>query len=336
MFRSTRLKLTAWYLLIIMLISVIFSAVLYFNVERELTRFEEFQKISEQRVTADFGNFPLPRIGVAVDQQLIKEAKGRLLTNLAIFNILILIGAGAAGYFLAGRTLRPIRRMLDDQARFIGDASHELKTPLTALRSEIEIYLRGKKRTLKEANIILKSNLEEVERLQKLSEGLMELTSYGRMSDNLEFTETSLHEVLSEAIRNVVPLAKGKHINLVNKAVEIDLLADSKTLIGLFTILLDNAIKYSKKNSKVTILSEIQERLGVIQIKDQGVGIELSEQAKIFDRFYRVDKSRTKSSTTGYGLGLSIAKEMVSLHKGRISVKSSKRGSVFTVEIPLS
>ena len=317
MYRSTRFKLTAWYLFIIMVVSFVFSSAIYFNVDSELARFEESQK-------------------VVLEQQLVNEAKSRLIVNLAYLNLAILICAGAAGYFLAGRTLRPIKRMIDDQTMFIGDASHELKTPLTALRSEIEIYLRSKKHTIKESDEILKSNLEEVERLQRLAEGLMELTSYGKMNGRLTFQETSLKEVLKSALKNITSLSKEKNITIVNRAREIALLADSQTLTGLFTILLDNAIKYSPRNTKITLTSDVQERMGVIHVRDQGIGIPQKEVDKVFNRFYRVDKSRSTSAASGYGLGLSIAKEIVTLHKGTISVKSSKRGSIFSVEIPLS
>ncbi len=317
MYRTTRLKLTAWYLFIIMVISIGISFLIYFNIDIELSRIEESQK-------------------VLLDQPLILEAKGRLINSLMYLNIGILLCASASGYFLAGRTLRPIKRMIDDQAMFIGDASHELKTPLTALRSEIEIYLRSRKHTVKESDSILKSNLEEVDRLQKLAEGLMELTSYGKMNGRLDFVETSLKEILSTSTRNILSLAKEKNITIVNRSREIALHADSQTLTGLFTILLDNAVKYSPRGTKITLTSDVQERMGVVHVRDQGIGIPASEIDKIFNRFYRVDKSRSNSKASGYGLGLSMAKEIVKLHKGEITVTSNKKGSVFSVEIPLS
>lgn len=335
MFHSTRLKLTAWYLLIIMFISIVFSVVVYVDVNRELVRFEHFQAIRQERMKEDFGELKLPPISLAVDEQLIREARARLIANLIILNVCIIGGSGVAGYFLAGRTLNPIKKMLDDQSRFVGDASHELKTPLTSLRSEIEVYLRSKKNTLKDANQILKSNLEEVIRLQSLTDSLMELTSFENTGLKATFEKIQLVDIISEAIKNVEPLAKGKKISIINKTVKISLSGNEKSLVRLFTILLDNAIKYSTQNKKVTITSSVSNDVSYIKVSDQGIGIGNEEIDRIFNRFYRIDKSRNSLSVPGYGLGLSIAQEIANRHNGTISVKSSQGGSVFTVEMPV-
>ncbi len=146
LFESTRFKLTAWYLLIIMAISILFSLIIYEVVNNEFVQFEHLQQIRDERLEM---GLPPPRISRYVPPSLlnpavIAEARNRLMSRLVFINVGILVLAGAAGYFLAGRTLKPIAEMVDEQNRFITDASHELRTPLTALRSEIEVGLLKK------------------------------------------------------------------------------------------------------------------------------------------------------------------------------------------------
>lgn len=333
MFHSTRLKLTAWYLLLIMLISFIFSVVIFVDVNRELVRFEHFQELRQERIREQFGDAQAPTESNPFDEQLVYEARSRLIASLVVLNICILAGAGVAGYFLAGRTLDPIKKAVEDQSRFIGDASHELKTPLTTLRSEIEVYLMGKKRTLTESDAILKSNLEEVIRLQGLTDNLMRLTTLE--SSAVSFEKVEILHVLDSAIKSVQAVAREKKITVQNKASKISVVGNSKSLSQLFTILLDNAIKYSSSNTKIGINSSVSGGVATIKVSDQGIGIAEKEQERIFDRFYRVDKSRNSSDVPGYGLGLSIAKEIVTMHNGAISCTSSKKGSTFIVELPV-
>ena len=143
MFHSTRLKLTAWYLLLIMLISFIFSVVIFVDVNRELVRFEHYQELRQTRIREQFGEEQVPAETNPFDEQLVYEARSRLIASLIVLNICILAGAGVAGYFLAGRTLDPIKRAVEDQARFIGDASHELKTPIFNIQGYILTLLDG-------------------------------------------------------------------------------------------------------------------------------------------------------------------------------------------------
>ena len=334
MFHNARLQLTAWYLLLIMFISLIFSVVIYANVDRELVRFERFQELSRDRASQYFGSYPGADIPDTVDEQLINEARGRLLSDLVILNVCILIAAGVAGYFLAGRTLTPIKRMIEDQSRFFGDASHELKTPITSLKSEIELYLRLKKKNLKEADEVMKSNLEEVNRMQDLTNNLLTLATLEKAGQKLEFTEVSAKELLNEAAKSVAAQAKKKRTTIIVKSSNFAFLGNKNSLIQLFTILFDNAIKYSKPESKITASAYNANGFVSFKVADNGIGIPEEEIENIFDRFYRVDKARTSGEEGGFGLGLSIAKEIVLHHDGDISVKSSSSGSTFTIDIP--
>src|SRR5258708_2665759 len=165
MFHSARLKLTAWYLLIIVIITMIFSFIIYQFISQEVERSLHMQQIHQLGTEIEEG-IPPPLFPPPLDPQLLDEARNRIKLMLAGIDLLIFCLSGIAGYFLAGRTLRPIQVMVDEQNRFITDASHELNTPLTSLRTTLEVNMRDKNLTLEKAKDVLKSNLEEVGNLQ--------------------------------------------------------------------------------------------------------------------------------------------------------------------------
>ncbi|MCX6782568.1 MAG: HAMP domain-containing sensor histidine kinase [Candidatus Levybacteria bacterium] len=333
MFTKTRFKLTAWYLLIIMLVSVSFSIAMYKVLTSELNRVERVQRLRQEGQLPEFRQ-RFPRIFI-LDPQLIEETKDRLKTILLLVNLGILGTSSLAGYFLAGRTLKPIKDMVDEQNRFITDASHELRTPITSLKTEIEVNLRDKNLS-KDAKKLLESNLEEVNSLQSLSDNLIRLTQYQKTNGNIHFEELSLSEIVDGACKKVTNLAKHKSITIKNQVKDYSLEGDRQSLTELFVIFLDNAIKYSHKNTTVTLTSKKTDHSLAIEIKDEGVGIEQQDLPYLFDRFYRVDKSRTKTDVQGYGLGLSIAKQIVDKHNGSISVESKLgKGATFTIQLPM-
>lgn len=308
----------------------------------EIDRFERAQRFFIERRLQE-GSLPIPppsdgrRVllfsGDQMNPELIAETKQRILLTLTAANAGILVITGGLGYFLAGRTLKPIREMIDEQNRFITDASHELKTPLTALRSEFEVaILDERKLQLKEAKHLIRSGFEEIVNLQVLAENLLELTHQQKKIISLKTEDTSLLEIIEAALKRVIPLARKRQIAINNQVDDFVLKGETQSLAELFVILLDNAIKYSDKNSDITLTSKQTDHHIEVAVKDAGIGIDEKDIPHIFDRFYRADKSRSK--TPGYGLGLSIAKKIVETHKGTISVHSSKKGTIFTVLLP--
>src|SRR4030042_5997943 len=204
MFHSARIKLTLWYLLIIMSISVLFSLTIY---RFQVTESERI--LLRQRVGIERGGFLRPGFGPPeLEPEILKEAQRRLMLNLILINLGVLIISGGAAYFLAGRTLKPIEKALENQKRFVDDASHELRTPLTTMKTELEVNLRGKGLE-KEAKEILESNLEEVDKLSYLSDKLLRLSRY-EQKEGLDFSQVSLKEALEEAIEKHISLAKSK------------------------------------------------------------------------------------------------------------------------------
>ncbi len=330
MFERTRTKLTAWYLVIIMAISLLFSVVIYSMVNSEFVRFERMQIRIQENIA--FGKPPPGPKFVMINPQNIERARKRLIITLGIVNLGILIISGGAGYFLAGRTLKPIKDSMDDQKRFISDSSHELRTPITSLRSEIEVNLMNKNLTLKGARKVLESNLEEVISLQILSDSLLELAQNGKLINKNSMEEVSIANIIEAAIKKTEKVAKAKQITIDKNLKEATIMGFSDRLTEVFVILLDNAIKYSRKNNIIEISSSVSGNNVKISIQDHGIGISDKDLPHIFDRFYRAQKSRTEN---GYGLGLSIAKKIISSHNGSIEVKSKiDKGTTFIVSLP--
>lgn len=329
MFKQARIKLTAWYLLIIMVISLFFSGAIYRVLTFELNRVERVHRL---RIERGFPERPRPML---IEPSLIAETKNHLKLTLTVINLAILGTSAIAGYFLAGQTLKPIGQMLEDQNRFIADASHELRTPLTSLKSEIEVNLRNKKLTLAEAKKTLESNLEEVNNIQTLSDRLIKSNQYQTNGNGLVFSQISSAVVVLKAIKKVASMAKNKQITINKKIADIQFAGNQEALIEMLTILLDNAIKYSPKDTSVSLTCRKSDNHVIVQIADQGIGISRQDMPHIFNRFYRTDKSRSKSNIPGYGLGLSIAKQIIDQHHGSVKVKSSLgKGSVFTIKLP--
>lgn len=348
MFHDARLQLTAWYLLIIMLVSIMFSIAFYHlstrEVERIITRIEFRQQNPDRPMPSEkiiFRNAPTPP-----SLQELENSKKQIFNLLVLINAAIFIFAGGAGYFLAGRTLRPIKIMIDEQNQFISSASHELRTPLATLRAEMEGSLLEKQISDKKARELIISNLEELGTLQDLSKNLLQIAHIHNSSFEKSAEALSLFELIKIAEKKVMPLAKKKHITISLSGQDADVLGDKRNLTEVFVILLDNAIKYSLENTKITITTMSKNQSGVVSITDQGIGIAKKDIEHIFDRFYRADTSRSQAE--GFGLGLSIAKAIVEKHNGSIRVESKENkparnamqsvaggGTTFTISLPL-
>ncbi|HUD19291.1 MAG TPA: HAMP domain-containing sensor histidine kinase [Patescibacteria group bacterium] len=341
MFRSARLKLTAWYLLIIMIVSIAFSVVIYRVLTSEVDRFARAQRTRIERRLLDEGlvqpgSAQLPPPPITMDPDLVLETEHRVLLILFVVNGAIFFISGGLGYILAGRTLTPIQQMVDEQNRFISDASHELRTPLTALKSSIEVNLRDKKLTLATARELLSGSIGQVNKLQSLSDSLLELVQYQQPNVKIAFTTVSLSEITTGAIQRVTPQAKVKQVTIQNQTNGLAMTGSKEYLIDLLVILLDNAIKYSDGKTKITVVAKRTDGDITIRVHDEGIGIAQKDIPHIFDRFYRADTARAREQEGGYGLGLSIAKKITDVHHGSISVESkSGHGSTFIVHLPI-
>ncbi len=320
-----------WYLLIIMLLSLGCSVALYNlsvvdlrnNASRQVGYFNDFLAPNDLRSYAK------------LRENQLSEDRDHLRGNLVLFNLVVLVAGGAVSYALARRTMEPIEEALESQKRFSGDASHELRTPLAIMQSEIEVALRSKNLTKAQSVALLKSNLEEVEKLKALSDGLLRLASED--GKNLAIEDVRVGEIIKEVLSRQAKRSQAKKITINQDIKELTLKGDRQSLVELVNLILDNAIKYSPEGSEVSISTKKRAKQALISITDQGQGIKAVDLPHIFDRFYRSDISRSKDIAEGYGLGLAIAKKIVDMHGGSISVKSAPgKGSTFTIQLHLA
>ncbi len=332
MFHQTSLRLTGLYLGIIMAISIFFSVALYNLSMHEVDRGFDRQTEVVQRV---FGSGPFRQQSyIQQREDIYNDIRGHVVAQLIFINLLILVGAGFLSYYLARRTLKPIEEAHQAQSRFTADASHELRTPITAMRTEIEVTLSDPKLKLDDAKQQLQSNLEELDKLTALSEGLLRLAQ-------LEAADLPKEPVLVSAlvqatVDRILPLAEKKHI-LVSQTVpeNLQVVGDATGLTEALVTVVENAVKYSPKKSEVTVVAKAGRGDVIITVTDKGPGISQEELPHIFERFYRADSSRTKGKTNGYGLGLAIAQNIVQLHGGSITAVSTVgKGTTITISLP--
>jgi heavy metal sensor kinase len=220
--------------------------------------------------------------------------------------------------------------------QFSADASHELRTPLTIIRGEIEIALRNPK-SPQEYRAVLESTLEEVMRLTSIIDNLLMLAKADQGTYQPNLSEVDLKGLVEELYEDSEVLAEPKNIHVALKNnTPITIVGDRIRLRQLFLNLVDNAIKYTPEGGSVSLSMDRQNGSAVFEVQDSGIGIPAGETEKIFDRFYRVDKARSREQG-GNGLGLSIAKWIAELHRGTIAVQSElQQGSTFTVTLPIN
>jgi signal transduction histidine kinase len=258
--------------------------------------------------------------------------------------ILLVIGIVFVGVALlistamSKKAMIPISRAFTRQREFVADASHELRTPLSVLLSSldaIDMTLDTKKEEF--AGKLLFNMRQEVKRMTGLVSDLLTLA---RSDSNIIERRTETFDFLphaEKAIESVQPLAESKQIRLHLEAPD-SLIAkgDSQRLSQLLYILLDNAIKYTPNDGEVWLYLLMEGNELCILVRDTGIGIKKEDQIHIFERFYRVDKSRSRQMG-GHGLGLSIAKWIVETHNGTINIASEVgKGTIFTIRIPLN
>ena len=331
MFRSATLKLTAAYLVILMVISFVFSVAIYqLNFHEVNVRLENLQQgltdptLRSLVMTTDQYK---QQDELRLDQA--RQAAVQMILALLYLNAFILIAGGFGSYFLARRTLGPLEKAHEAQSRFTSDASHELRTPLAAMKAELEVYLRDDKLTIEEARELLESNLEEVDKLIQLSEMLLKMARLDY--DKLEKKQINLVELLPSALK---PFSRSKKRFDITTRKQAIVSGNEAAIQELMTILIENALKYSPERSRISIRIYERRTMTGFEIKNTGKPIAEDKLPHIFDRFYRADNSRTESGKNGYGLGLAIAKKITEIHHGYIQASSTDKETVFTFFLP--
>lgn len=324
--RTRHLALT--YLLIIMTLSLVFSGVLYGVMSAQLDRPLPPPSPNDGQVQQETSGQFERRIAER-DQQ----TRTSTIVSLAVLNIAMLGSGTWFSFYLARRTLKPIQASMEAQSQFISDASHELRTPLTALQTTNEVALRKAIIDDAKARQVLGKNIVEVGKLRRLTDMLLSLAQ----SENrqLEPEAVWLDELISDASTILEPAASAKRITLKKTVEHTQITTDRTALSQIITILCDNAIKYSPDETTVTLGSEVSGNSVKLFVRDQGIGIAPADQARIFDRFYRADAARTRSDTSGHGLGLAIAQSLTEQLGGKLTLESGqKQGTVFSIVLP--
>ena len=220
-----------------------------------------------------------------------------------------------------------------EQQRFVADASHELRTPLAVLRGETEVAL-SQPRNADEYQASLALIKDEAEHLSRIVEDLFILARQPLDRPTVAKQPVKLDRTVAECARAAQVLAAQKNLKLsIGAQTPVSLLGDDELLQRMILNLLDNAVKYTPAGGEVSIELTASNGDAQIVVRDNGIGIPASDQPHVFDRFYRVDKARSRA-LGGAGLGLSITRSVAEIHGGRVSVESSDAGSVFTVELP--
>lgn len=310
-FKVATIKLTLVYVALLMGLSLIFSVWLYNAASREL------HIVSSTDVTIGVETF---------EDGLVQASSQRLFSDLLFFNLIVFGGGTLLSYLLARRTLRPIQQNYQLQEEFASNASHQLRTPLTILRGELQLLLRDKERTPAKYEAAAKSSLEEVDRLIDLSTRLLRLSA-GAISTE---EETGVRGAIQKTLARLRPLIDKKGLTVKKHVSDIVMPMAEADLTEVLGIILDNAIKYSPSKGVIELGAKVQDRQMVLFVIDRGPGIAPHDLPHIFERFYRSEQALGE----GYGLGLALAQKLVTEAGGIITVESKPGRTRLTISFP--
>ncbi|MFM9961526.1 MAG: ATP-binding protein [Planctomycetaceae bacterium] len=247
-------------------------------------------------------------------------------------------GNPPAGAVLVLQNVTELRRLENLRREFVSNVSHELKTPLTTIQAYTETLLDGAIDDVTHNREFLQRIDEQAERLHRLILDLLSLARIESAEEAYELLPISIDEAVRVCLKEHQAVADSKGILLVSKssAEKAAVWGDEEGLRTVLDNLVDNAIKYTPSGGRVMVRWHIEGRRAVLEVEDTGIGIPQQHQARVFERFFRVDKARSRE-LGGTGLGLSIVKHWVQVFAGSVEVRSELgRGSTFTIRIPLA
>jgi signal transduction histidine kinase len=319
-FLKARLKLSAYYASGMFIVVLIFSLVVYSLFVKN---------ISDNFESDGSGN----NESSVAENRAIENAKNQLQDILIFVDGLTIILTIASGYYLAGRTLEPIKKVYIKQKKFVADSAHELRTPLTVMKTGAETILAGN--SSKEDYVKLtQDSLEEINFMSSMVSDLLFLAQSDGFKKK-EFNKLDLGKITQTQIDLMKTYAGHKNIALKSHVEgKFFISGDGTHLKRLSSNLIKNAIDYNKSNGAVDVSLEESKNQVVLKVIDTGIGIPKENLNRIFDRFYKVDQARARESS-GTGLGLAIVKEIVNAHKGKIEIISEVgKGTEVKVFLP--
>lgn len=254
--------------------------------------------------------------------------------NLALVLLLLLALGGVFGYLIAQLVLTPTKRALDSQKRFIGDIAHELRTPLSVLKTNSEVMLRTAELP-ESVRAQITSNVEEMDTISGIINNLLSFNNFTR-AERMKFDNVDLGVVVDRVVHTHHRLIREKNLEVLMQKSEYRLAwGNATTLEQVIANLMKNAVSYTTPGGQITVTMQ-PDYNGYMElsVRDTGVGIAKKDLFHIFEPFYRADLSRSRGSG-GSGLGLAIASEIIKLHNGKITIRSSLgKGTVVTMLLP--
>ena len=301
-------------------------------------KFDETRRRTELMLTSVESENGAIVVYVGKDVSAMYSGMAKATYAFILLGVISLIFSTLIGFFLSRRALKPARLAYEKQRQFAADASHELRTPLAVVLSTADLLLNDP--TIK-SDFLRQTILDMKDEVKKMSNLVADLLLVARSDNNALKTlavRFDIAALLRQAVRTMTPIAEKKNIVIKERGdfTPTEILGDEQKIRQLITILVDNAIKYTKEGGSVTI-GFVPAKQGKVSffIEDTGIGISKEDLPKIFDRFYRVDKARSRQMG-GNGLGLAIADEIVRMHRGEIEVISEEgKGTRFTVTLRL-
>jgi heavy metal sensor kinase len=299
-----------------------------------------FWAIPMALLVAGVGGYFLARKSLAPVAAMAAQARGMGAANLhdrlAVLNARDELGQLAVTF---NQLLDRLEESFERQRRFMSDASHELRTPVAILHGETEVTLSRADRTPEEYRETLGILKDESQRLARIVEDLFTLTRADAGQYPLQFQQAYLDELAADVMRRARSLAMAKKITLsASIEPELPIEADEALLRRMLLNLLDNAIKYTPEGGQVALECRKASALYTLSVSDTGTGIPAELQPRIFERFFRADKARSRleGDSGGAGLGLSIARWIAEAHHGRLELtRSDATGTVFTAYLPV-
>ena len=289
--------------------------------------------LTEMKIDSVSSNIKYAAVLINTSQleQTSKNHEQLIVVVMASFWILSIL----ASLYLARVSVKPLLESMQKQQSFVENASHELRTPLAVLQNRLETLFRKPEATIMESSESIASSLEEVRNMKFLTTNLLNLA---RRDDGIKPDLCEVEpDFFNTTFTNYEMIAsENNRVFRFENRVHRTIITDKLLLKQLMTILFDNAVKYTEEEGDIYFEISATERSLYLTVADNGIGISAADKKKIFDRFYRVDKARTRQKG-GFGLGLSLAKQIVDALKGTISVKDNKpNGTVFEVKIAIS
>lgn len=303
MFKNTRDEFWAKSLLITLIITIISSLTMYLIIGHAL---RPLQNLGKQMGEIQIKNLQTPIVSDNADNEIAQ------LTN--AFN----------------KMLSRLGTTFAEQKQFSANAAHELRTPLAVMRTKLEVLAKSDTVEMQESKETISMLTLQIDRLSHVIDVLLEMTELKSAEKN---DKISLAEIIEEILCDLNAIAEERGISLIQNSGNVEIVGNDTLIYRAIYNLIENAIKYNRDGGKVIIAIEAQENLAVVRISDTGKGIEPTEWERIFEPFFRIDKSRSRSMG-GAGLGLALVKEIALEHGGNVKVISSSHEGT-TIELSL-